>query len=672
MFGEALESRTLLAGNVEATLVDGDLSLEGDSDDNSVEILVEGEDLVVRGLDGTTINGLTDDFVIEAGSTSFAGSVDAMLGAGADTFLVTGPLTIGGSIDSTDVSGAGQFALTDATIEGDVAVQSASAADVVSLLNATIDGDMTLRMGNGRNFVSLLDSSVSGKLDVRTGNRNDVVLLEATTVGSLCAQTGAWIDDVILRDVTVEGDFFAATGSERDFVLIEDSSVAGDTQVWMWQASDLFVTQGTVEFSGDLLIGGILGRNDTVELSDETTVGGETRILAFEHDQLSDLTGVNDRIDRRVAEAAEFQVLLNGVDLGDLTLTVDISGNSDTVESNNTTITKSDTFLIEGTTLPRATVDVTAEDGAIDLGNVLADADGNYSIVVDLLNGGTTIAVTATDVLDRMVSEEFNLHKAVGTVTRFETTQGTFDVELLDDDAPNTVANFLNYFDRYVDSIVHRSATNAMGDPFVIQGGGIVLDGMDNVDDIVKDAPIDSEFTGENSNLRGTIAMALSGGDANSATSEWFVNMSDDNAFLDGQQFTVFGEVVGDGMDVLDQIATLDRFDLEDILKDVEVLRDEVPLDGYTEDQIPLTGTVSIPGNSIVVTGTGTLFTTELEENDVIQIDGQQYRVIDIASDVEMTVDFSQPDPIVDATYSITREPTRDEYVLIDSISVIL
>jgi peptidyl-prolyl cis-trans isomerase A (cyclophilin A) len=61
------------------------------------------------------------------------------------------------------------------------------------------------------------------------------------------------------------------------------------------------------------------------------------------------------------------------------------------------------------------------------------------------------------------------------------------------------------------------------------------------------------------SNTRGTIAMAKLGGDPNSASSQWFINVGN-NSFLDSQNggFTTFGRVLDNGMEVVDTINGLD------------------------------------------------------------------------------------------------------------------
>ncbi|MEM9301622.1 MAG: peptidylprolyl isomerase [Pseudomonadota bacterium] len=141
-------------------------------------------------------------------------------------------------------------------------------------------------------------------------------------------------------------------------------------------------------------------------------------------------------------------------------------------------------------------------------------------------------------------------------VVSVATPVGDFQIELRRDTAPNTVANFLNYVSsgRYEDSFIHRS------DPgFVIQGGGFTFSGFVPIS-IEADDPIANEFG--LSNVRGTVAMARRAGSPDSATSQWFINLGDNRSLddVDGG-FTVFGEVIGDGMDVVDAIAALPTFD---------------------------------------------------------------------------------------------------------------
>ncbi len=70
-----------------------------------------------------------------------------------------------------------------------------------------------------------------------------------------------------------------------------------------------------------------------------------------------------------------------------------------------------------------------------------------------------------------------------------------------------------------------------------------------------------NEFSATRSNLRGTIAMAKTGGNPDSATSEWFVNLGNNAANLDGQNggFTVFGRVTTPTMATVDKIVNCPR-----------------------------------------------------------------------------------------------------------------
>ena len=140
-------------------------------------------------------------------------------------------------------------------------------------------------------------------------------------------------------------------------------------------------------------------------------------------------------------------------------------------------------------------------------------------------------------------------------VARFTTVLGDIDVRLFGDITPQTVANFLNYANNqhWDGTIFHRSVNN-----FVIQGGGFSSEAP--FDRFETDPPVQNEF--ERSNIRGTIAMAKLGGDPNSATDQWFFNLTNNGNTLDGQNggFTVFGEITdADGLAVMDAIAALTR-----------------------------------------------------------------------------------------------------------------
>lgn len=144
-------------------------------------------------------------------------------------------------------------------------------------------------------------------------------------------------------------------------------------------------------------------------------------------------------------------------------------------------------------------------------------------------------------------------HQALATQVRIQTPLGNIEVELFEAQAPQTVANFLNYVadGDYQDSFIHRSIPG-----FVIQGGGFTYK-SGSVEPLPLDPPVQNEPG--LSNVRGTIAMAKVSGDPNSATSQWFINLKDNSADLDNQNggFTVFGQVIGNGMEVADAIAAL-------------------------------------------------------------------------------------------------------------------
>jgi len=146
------------------------------------------------------------------------------------------------------------------------------------------------------------------------------------------------------------------------------------------------------------------------------------------------------------------------------------------------------------------------------------------------------------------------LSALAGTVVRVSTPVGDFHIELLDDTAPGTVTNFLSYVNSgaYNGTVVHRLVPG-----FVIQGGWLNFnEGQQTFYELATAPNIGNEFA--TLNRRGTIAMAKRGGDPHSANSQWFINLADNpdlNTANGG--YTVFGRVLGNGMQIVDKIAAL-------------------------------------------------------------------------------------------------------------------
>lgn len=145
----------------------------------------------------------------------------------------------------------------------------------------------------------------------------------------------------------------------------------------------------------------------------------------------------------------------------------------------------------------------------------------------------------------------FALDVAAQTKAIIETNQGTIELELDEQKAPKTVANFVQYAEKgfYNQTIFHRVIDN-----FMIQGGGLT----ENLLQKPTDKAIINEADNGLSNLRGTIAMARTS-DPHSATSQFFINLKD-NKRLDftsktseGWGYAVFGKVI-QGQDVVDKI----------------------------------------------------------------------------------------------------------------------
>jgi cyclophilin family peptidyl-prolyl cis-trans isomerase len=130
-----------------------------------------------------------------------------------------------------------------------------------------------------------------------------------------------------------------------------------------------------------------------------------------------------------------------------------------------------------------------------------------------------------------------------------KTSMGDITLELNQEKAPKSVANFLQYVrnGHYNGTIFHRVIGS-----FMIQGGGFDTDMKQKP----TSAPIENEASNGLKNEPYSVAMARTSA-PNSASAQFFINVKN-NAFLnypgqDGAGYAVFGKVIK-GADVVDKI----------------------------------------------------------------------------------------------------------------------
>jgi cyclophilin family peptidyl-prolyl cis-trans isomerase len=175
------------------------------------------------------------------------------------------------------------------------------------------------------------------------------------------------------------------------------------------------------------------------------------------------------------------------------------------------------------------------------------------------------------------------------TQVRVTTSLGPFVIEVFDDRAPLTSANFLRYVHEgfYSNTLLHRVVAN-----FVIQGGG-----HDATTQQLKPTHenVFNEAGNGLQNKRGTVGMAR-GGPPHSGNAQFYINLVD-NPDLDPVPtrwgYAVFGRIV-QGMDVIERIGetptgAVGPFKSDAPLKPVIIEKMEVISPGQAANPTPVT-----------------------------------------------------------------------------------
>jgi len=655
---QLLEQRALLAGNAIASLNGPHLTILGDADSNTVEITVLGGNVVVRGLNDTTVNG-SSEFIVASGVNTIGGNIFISLGDGDDTVLFSRNVNVTGKTDIRGGSGDDSIGSINATFGNGLDIHGKRGNDTISIQETDVTGRLWMKTRSGDDVISITDSTINGRLKIKSGVGSDAISVTGTTVShKFSIHAGMGQDDVSLSNSTFSSLVKMRTRADADAVVLEGNTFQGPLKINNGRNDDSVLVRSGNTFNSLFKVYGGDGNNDAVEIEPDNIFNGGQKIKKVESGTVSP-TIVSQRFDdaqtgviARGEAADEFfrQLLVqNGQDL-----TLDTSSNSGVLSTGDVLITRDSSFLIDGTATPRSIIDLDTDgDGDFDDGTTTVDDDGNFSITVTLqrldlfgdtstgndeLDGFQTITVRATDEAGGEQTETTSVDLVENTVVQFVSNFGTVEVELFNGVTPNTVTNFLGYLTRYTNSIIHRSVAD-----FVIQGGGFVVeDGV--ITEVSTDPAINNEYSDQTSNIRRTLSMAQLGGDINSGTSQWFFNTVD-NLSLDGIPHTVFGRVVGEGMQIVDDIASQSIFDLADAsgLSALTSVPQRAPFIPLSD---PVIGTLSTTSGNTTITGTGTQFTQQLTSiqgnpdgsRSRISLNGEIFEVDQINSDTELTV----------------------------------
>jgi hypothetical protein len=296
---ESMESRQLMAGNVFANVIGGDLVLSGDAASNGIEIrqlgvgkyqvigLIHGGVQTKVWLGGVAANsqvvgGVNDDFQIN-------------LNAGDDYLVMSAAGLPAGSrmLVPTDLNihtndGKDRAYINNVQVRDDAFIDLGNGDDYLSMFGTgvygspiTPDNDLAIHGGTGNDFVAVQAAAIRDSLIVNLQEGNDIAYVSQVSVGNdALIYTGDGDDRVTAYRLSVRDDVVIDTGLGKDTVRL--SYVTADRLYAHLGGGDGdYLLVGNTHVNSASLNGG-LGLADNLDFGAGNVFGAPPVISGFE------------------------------------------------------------------------------------------------------------------------------------------------------------------------------------------------------------------------------------------------------------------------------------------------------------------------------------------------------------------------------------------------------
>lgn len=236
---ESLETRNLLAGDVTAAVIDGDLVLTGDAGDNVILIRPGANpgEIQLIGVRDTTINGDPRSAVV-LGMTD---DILANMGGGNDRFVVT-RLQAPSDLKVELGGGDNRVKLDRIDLPGSVHIDGGDDKDGILIRGASVGDELNVDLGDGENHFTMLNSGVDGETEILGGAQRDrLEMLRAAFDETLSIDLAGENDRVVVvRSSFVQAAAFQlGTGPDKMVLMLSQAEAAFDIDGS--DGSDLFI-----------------------------------------------------------------------------------------------------------------------------------------------------------------------------------------------------------------------------------------------------------------------------------------------------------------------------------------------------------------------------------------------------------------------------------------------